>query len=115
MNSCVIGWCDTYNNNLQTVPFTKERKKALVERMRKRKYNFTFASYEYLPYCCPVYEDNTTCILTKQQFEEVMNETWKDMRIGPRLMPMDAINIPAKNGILYEKEKFVEKEKRQNA
>ena len=106
MNHSVIAWCDTYINNLKSVSFTEEHKKALVERIRKRKYSFTFDNYQHLPYCCPVFEDNTICILTKQQFDNVMNEAWKDMPRGARLMPMDIITIPVKNGILYEKEKF---------
>lgn len=114
MNQCVVGWCDTYVNNLKTVSFTEDRKKALIERIRKRKYNFTFDNYQYLPYCCPVFEDNAICMLTKQQFDKVMDEAWKDMPRGARLMPMDVITIPIKNGILFEKEKFMNKEGDQN-
>lgn len=114
MNHSVIGWCGTYDNNLKTVPFTEDRKKALVERMRKRKYNFTFDNYQYLPYCCPVFEDSAICVLTKQQFDKVMDETWNDMPRGARLMPMDIITIPVKNGVLYEKIKFINEEDNQN-
>lgn len=110
MNSCVIGWCDTYINNLNVVSFTEERKRALVERIRKRNYNFTFDNYQHLPYCCPVFEDNTICILTKQQFDKVMDEAWNDMPRGARLMPMDVITIPVKNGVLFEKTKFINEE-----
>lgn len=110
MNHSVVGWCDTYINNLKTIPFTEERKKALVERIRKRKYNFTFDNYQHLPYCCPVFEDNTICILTKQQFDKTMDEAWHDTPRGERLMPMDIITAPIKNGIMFEKEKYANKE-----
>lgn len=110
MSQSVIGWTDTYNNNLTSVPFTEDRKRAFVERIRKRRYSFTFDNYQYLPYCCPVFDDGAICVLTKQQFDQVMAEAWKDMPRGVRLMPMDAITIPAKNGVLYEKSKFMNKE-----
>ena len=114
MNQCVIGWTSLYPTVCKTSPFTEERKKALVERIRKRKYNFTFDNYQYLPYCCPVFEDNTICVLTKQQFDKVMDEAWGDIPVGKRLIPMDVITIPVKNGVLFEKEKFIQKENEQN-
>ena len=39
MSYSVIGWTDAYGD-YPTTPFTEERKKALVDRIRKRKYNF---------------------------------------------------------------------------
>jgi hypothetical protein len=36
-----------------------------------------------------------------------MSEAYKEIPRGPRLMPMDVITIPVKNGVLYEKEKFI--------
>ena len=114
MNRMVIGWTSLYPIAYNTALFTEDRKRALVERIRKRKYNFTFDNYQYLPYCCPVFEDNTICMLTKQQFDKVMDEAWKDMPRGARLMPMDVITIPVKNGVLFEKEKFMSKEDSQN-
>ena len=107
MSRIVIGWTDTYNNDLSIVPFTEDRKVALIERIRKRKYNFNFDDYQYLPYCSPVFDDNTVCILTKRQFDNVMDEAWKDMRVYQRLLPMDVIDIPVKDNVLYEKEKWV--------
>ena len=106
----VTGWTDTYGNNRTNVSFTEERKRALVERIRKRRYNFNFNDYQYLPYCCPVYEDGTVCVLNKQQFDKVMDEAWKDIPKGQRLIPMDIITIPVKNGVLFEKEKFAKME-----
>lgn len=109
MNQSVVGWCDMYNNGRKTAPYTEERKKALVERIRQRKYNFNFNDAQYLPYCCPVYDDGTICMLTKQQFDSAMSEAWKDMPLGARLMPMDVITIK-KNNTLFEKQKFADKE-----
>lgn len=106
--SSVIGWVGTYDNDLPKVSFTEDRKIAFIERVRKRKYYFTYNNYEYLPYCAPVYEDGKVCVLTKQQFENAMNEAWQDMKGKKILLPMDVITIAPKNNILYEKTKFME-------
>ena len=104
----VIGWCDAFSGLCQTVAFTKERQKALIERIRKRRYNFNHQDHQFLPYASPVFNDNTTCVLTKAQWDSVMNEAYGDMRRGPRLRPQDVITKPPKNGILFEKDKFAE-------
>lgn len=101
----VIGWSDAYGGAVPTVAFTSERKRSLVERIRKRKYNFNHFDHEMLG-CAPVYDDGVMCVLTKAQFDSVMNEAYDDMRRGPRLLPHDVITRPVKNGILFEKEKF---------
>lgn len=101
----VVGWSDAYGGAVPTVTFTEERRKALVERIRKRKYNFNHFDHEMLG-CAPVYNDKVMCVLTKAQFDSVMDEAYGDMRRGPRLMPQDIITRPSKNGVLYEKEKF---------
>ena len=101
----VVGWSDAYGGAVPTVTFTAERRKALVERIRKRKYNFNHFDHEMLG-CAPVYNDKVMCVLTKAQFDSVMDEAYGDMRRGPRLMPQDIITRPSKNGVLYEKEKF---------
>ena len=43
-----------------------------------------------------------------------MDEAWHDTPRGARLMPMDIIIIPVKNGILFEKEKYANKEDNDN-
>lgn len=103
----VVGWSDAYGGSVPTATFTNERRKALVERIRKRKYNFNHFDHEMLG-CAPVYNDKVMCVLTKAQFDSVMDEAYGDMKRGPRLLPQDVIAIPVKNGILYEKEKFAE-------
>ena len=106
----VIGWSDAYGGAVPTVTFTAERKRALVERIKKRRYNFNHFDHEMLG-CAPVYNDKVICVLTKAQWDDVMNEAYKDIPRGQRLMPQDVITRPAKGGILYEKEKFEEGEK----
>jgi len=64
--------------------------------------------------CAPVYDDKVMCVLTKSQFDSVMDEVYGDMRRGPRLMPQDVITRPVKNGILYEKDKFAEEGENNN-
>lgn len=105
--SSVVGWSDAYGNAVPTVTFTAERKKALVERIRKRRYNFNHFDHEMLG-CAPVYDDKVMCVLTKAQFDDVMSEAYKEIPRGPRLLPQDVITTTTKNGVLYEKEKFAE-------
>ncbi len=109
----VVGWSDAYGGAVPTVTFTTERRKALIERIRKRKYNFNHFDHEMLG-CAPVYNDKVMCVLTKAQFDSVMDETYGDMRRGPRLLPQDVITRPLKNGILFEKDKFAEEGENNN-
>lgn len=101
----VIGWTDAYTTQYPTASFTEERRKALVERIRKRRYNFNHFDHEMLG-CAPFYDDKVICVLTKSQFDSVMSEVYRELPRGPRLMPQDVITRPAKRGVLYEKEKF---------
>ena len=101
----VVGWTDAWGNAVPTTTFTTERKKALVERIRKRRYSFNHFDHEMLG-CSPVYNDKTKCVLTKSQFDDVMSEAYKDVPFPQRLLPQDVITRPMKNGILFEKEKF---------
>lgn len=103
----VIGWSDAYGGAVPTVTFTTERKKALVERIRKRRYNFNHFDHEMLG-CAPVYDDKVMCVLTKAQFDAVMDEAYKESPFPQRLLPQDAINDVPVGGILFEKIKFKE-------
>ena len=106
--STVIVWTDCYSGNYPVVTFTPDRKKALVERIRKRRYVFNHADHCFLPYCCPIYDDKVVCELNKAQWDGVISEAYKDIPLGQRLLPQDAITRPPKNGVIYEKEKFEE-------
>ena len=108
MNQTVIGWTSCYEGVCPVVPFTDDKKKALIERIRKREYEFNHTDHCFLSYCAPVYADGTTCELTKKQFDAVMNEAYKDMPRGQRFLPQDAIEDVPVNGILFEKQKFKE-------
>ncbi len=101
----VIGWTDSYTQQYPTTPLTGERKKALVERIRKRRYNFNFFDHEMMG-CAPVYDDKKICVLTKSQFDSVMAEAYKETPRGQRLLPQDVIDDIPVDGILYEKKKF---------
>ena len=114
MSKTVVGWVGAYISPYEIAPFTEERKKALVERIRKRRYNFTHQAHQTLPYCAPLYDDNVLCVLTKPQWDMTMAEAYGDMKLGQRLMPMDAITRPPKNDVLYEKEKFEPKDGEDN-
>lgn len=101
----VVGWTDAWGSSLPRATFTAERKKALVERIKKRKYNFNHFDHEMMG-CAPVYDDKVMCVLTKTQFDDVMNDVYRDTPRGQRLIPQDAIDDTPVNGILYEKKKF---------
>jgi hypothetical protein len=101
----VIGWTDAYTTQYPIAPFTEERRKALVERIRKRRYCFNHFDHEMLG-CAPFYDDKVICVLNKSQFDSVMSEAYKDIPRGQRLLPQDVITRPIKNGVLFEKEKF---------
>ena len=102
----VIGWTGAWDNIVPTSTFTKDKEKALIERIRKRRYNFNQFDHEMLPYASPVFNDKTTCVLNKTQWDKVMAEAYKDSLRGPRLMPQDAIDDVPVDGVLYEKKKF---------
>lgn len=106
--STVIGWNSCYSGDYPVVTFTEDRKKALVERIKKRKYVFNHQDHCFLPYCCPVYGDKVVCELSKAQWDSVMAEAYKDVPFGPRLLPQDAIDDKPVAGTLYEKKKFYE-------
>lgn len=106
----VVGWTSAYLSPYPTAPFTEERKKTLVDRIRKRQYNFTHQAHQTLLYTAPFYSDNVVCVLTKSQWDEVMSEAYKDDVFGARLMPEDVIDRKPINDVLYEKEKWEPKE-----
>jgi hypothetical protein len=106
----VIGWTSAYLSPYPTVPFTKERKQALVHRVRKRRYNFTHQAHQTLLYTAPFYSDKTVCVLTKSEWDEVMGEAYKDVPLGARLAPEDVIESKPINDVLYEKSKWQPKE-----
>ena len=103
----VQGWCDSYLGEYRTAPFNNERRRALIECIKKRKYSFNHADHLYMSYCAPIYNDKRICILNKQEFDDVMKEVYKDIPRGARLMPIDVIDRLPKDGILYEHEKYM--------
>lgn len=107
----VVGWTNAYLTNYKTVKFTEERRKALIERIQKRKYNFSHTDHQFLTFGAPFYSDGCLCVLTKQEWDSVMDEAYKDYPCGIRLMPEDVIDREPINDVLYEKEKFEEQTK----
>ena len=106
----VIGWTSAYFSNYPTVSFTKERRSMLVDRIKKRKYNFNYFDHCNLNYCAPFYADKVLCILTKKEWDSVMDEAWADYPRGARLMPEDVIDREPINTVLYEKIKWEPKD-----
>lgn len=108
--NAVIGWTSAYLSPYPTAPFTEDRKHALVDRIRKRKYNFTHQAHQTLFYTAPFYADKVVCVLNKRQWDEVMSEAYNDDVLGQRLMPDDVIDRRPINDVLYEKEKWEPKD-----
>lgn len=106
----VVGWTSAYLSSYPAAPFTEERQRALVDRIRKRKYNFTHQAHQTLFYTAPLYADNVICVLTKSQWDEVFSEAYRDEPLGRRLMPEDVLETKPVNDVLYEKEKWIPKE-----
>lgn len=102
----VTGWTSAYLSSYPIAEYTTERKRALVDRIRKRQYNFTHQAHQTLFYTAPFYSDERVCVLNKTQWDEAMSEAYKDEQLGPRLMPEDAIDRKPINDVLYEKEKW---------
>lgn len=102
----VIGWTSAYLSSYPTAEYTEERKKALVDRIRKRQYNFTHQAHQTLFYTAPFYSDEKVCVLTKTQWDEAISAAYKEEPLGPRLMPEDVIDRKPINDVLYEKEKW---------
>ena len=102
----VTGWTSAFLSPHKTVEFTPERRKALVDRIRKREYDFTFNDHQFGFYGAPFYSDNVLCVLSKQEFDSVLNEAYKDKPRTTRLLPEDVINRKPINNVLYEKEKW---------
>lgn len=102
----VIGWTSAYLSSHKTVEFTPERRKALVDRIRKREYDFNFNDHQYLSYGAPFYSDNVLCVLTKQEWDSVIEEAHKDHPRTARLTPEDVIDRAPVNDVLFEKEKW---------
>ena len=106
----VVGWTSAYLSPYKNVKFTKERRDTLIDRIRKRQYNFTHSDHSYLDYAAPFYEDEVVCVLTKAEWDGVISDAYKDFPLGPRLMPEDVIDRNPINGVLYEKPKWEPKE-----
>lgn len=107
----VTGWTSAYLSPYKTVEFTSERRKALVDRIRKREYDFTFDFHQFGSYGAPFYSDNVLCVLTRQEWDSVMEEAHKDRPRTARITPEDVINRMPVNDVLYEKEKWEPKNK----
>lgn len=105
-NNVVVGWTSAYLSSYPTTQFTEARRMALIDRIKKRRYNFNTFDHHNLNYCAPFYSDNVVCVLTKQEWDSVMDEVYREIPRGQRLMPEDVLTSQPINSVLYEKSKF---------
>jgi len=108
----VMGWIDL-NNNFVQVPFDSVREDALITRIKKRKYNFTHFTHQFLT-AIPLFNDGTYCVLSKSELDKVFEKSYKDMEISSRKMPLDEEECVAYNGVLFEKQKYLDNYKENN-
>lgn len=113
-NLSVIGWTSAYLSVYPTAPFTEPRRRALIDRIRKRGYNFTHSDHQFLTYAAPFYSDNVLCVLTKSEWDSVIDEVYKEIPRGARLIPEDVIDRPEISTVIYEKQKFEPKDGENN-
>ena len=106
----VIGWVGAYMSGFKPETFTNAHRAAMVECIRRRHYNFTHADHSYMDYAAPLFDSGKICVLTKPQFDDVMDAVYADIPRGARLMPEDAIKRQPINGTIYENEKYEPKE-----
>ena len=106
----VIGWTSAYLSSYPTVKFTEMRRKALVERIRKRAYDFTHSDHQFQNYGAPFYADNVICVLTKHEWDSVLEEAYHNRLREGRLLPEDVIDRKHVKDVLFEKEKWEFKE-----
>ena len=99
----LLGWTSAYTSGYRTEPFTTEHKKLLIECIQRRHYEFNHADHMFLDYAAPFYDTGKICILTKSEWDEVMNKAYATMPHGPRLMPEDTIKRLPIEHVLYER------------
>lgn len=102
----VVAWTSCYEDRYPTVTFTPERQKALVERVKRRGYNFSYQMF-LTPYTTPVYDDGCKTLLTKSEWDNVLAVAYGDSKMPPRCTPMDVLTVK-KHEALWEKEKFIQ-------
>lgn len=105
----VMGWIDL-NNNFVQVPLDSVREGALITRIKKRKYNFTHFAHQFLT-AIPLFNDGTYCILSKPELDKVFEKAYKDIEIDGRKTPLDEEECVPYNGILFEKQKYLDRYK----
>ena len=105
----VMGWLDPYTTQFEKAEYTKERKNALVTRIKKRHYWFTHFDHEFMS-VTPIYSDKKYCMLTKNELDEAFAEAYKDINVEGRKLPSDEEETVMHNGILYEKKKYIKED-----
>ena len=99
----LLGWTSAYTSGYKPEPFTEVHKKLLVECIKHRHYNFNHTDHMFLDYAAPFYDSGKICVLTKAEWDEVMNIAYTSLIRGARLMPEDTIKRLPIEHVLYER------------
>ena len=98
----LLGWTSAYTSGYRTEKFTEEHKRLMIECIQRRHYNFNHTDHLFLDYAAPYYDTGRICVLTKPEFDDVMENAYANMPRNQRLMPEDAIKRLPIEFVLYE-------------
>lgn len=102
----VVGWVDCWTAPYKHDIFTDAHRAALVECIGRRHYDFGYQDHQNLPYCAPLFDNGKSCDLSKNQWDEIINEAYMDKVRIKRLLPVDVIKDPPFQSILFESDKL---------
>jgi hypothetical protein len=105
----VVGWVGAYTTPYPETSFTDKYKQALFNCIKKRRYDYTYDSLCFLPYGAPLFSNGKMCVPSRQQWEEILNDVYKEVKRTCRLTPMDVITESPIDDILFENEKVKNK------
>lgn len=102
----LIGWADAYTSPYKTSELTPEKRRALIEKIRQKKYFYTYEAHQTLPFAAPLFNDMYICVLSKVDWDSCITEAHKDTRISARLMPSDVLDDVCKDALVEEPKYF---------
>lgn len=99
----IVGWAGAWVSPFEHAELTDEKRNLFVEYIRYKHLNYTYQAHQTLPYAAPLFSDGKICVLTNQQWNDIIAEAYGDEPLGRRLMPADIIKTAPINDALWEK------------
>lgn len=107
----VVGWVFPYDTRFKNSELTEDKKLAIINKIRKKKYYYSWSDSQFMDGCTPMFNDYTYCNLTKPQYDEIFSEALKDYDDINRLLPIDATHTTVCDSVVWEKTKYMEEYK----